>query len=145
MLRRALGDHERSGGNQDPGTIAARRRLAAAYLADGRMKDAISQYKKALADAEKSMGSGHPDTIRTRGALAAAYHQSGRMAIAIQMYEQAYDGSVKALGPDHPDSISAAVSLAGLTTRPGGLPTGSGCTRTRSRAARSPCRRAIRC
>ena len=61
--------------------MATRDRLAAACLAEGKIKDAISHYKRVLSDREKVLGRDHPDTIATTANLAAAYQAAGRMPL----------------------------------------------------------------
>ncbi len=111
LYRLILGERERSLGSQHPDTMQTRQLLAEAYLADGRTKEAFSQYKKAVSDLQRSQGPDHPDTLRARGALGAAYHQAGRMPMAVQMYEQVHASLVRVLGADHPDTLSAALNL----------------------------------
>jgi hypothetical protein len=55
--------------------MATRDRLAAACLADGKIKDAVAHYKRVLSDREKVLGRGHPDTLAATANLAAAYRR----------------------------------------------------------------------
>ena len=66
--------------------------LAAAFLAEGKNKDAISHYKRALSDREKVLGRDHPDTLATMANLAAAYRAAGRMPAAMQLSQQVLRG-----------------------------------------------------
>ena len=63
LLGRNQADRERLQGPRDAETMATRDRLAAASLAAGKVKDAISHYKRVLADREKVLGSGSFDTL----------------------------------------------------------------------------------
>ena len=85
--------------------MATRDRLAAAFLAEGKNKDAISHYKRVLSDREKVIGRNHPDTIATTANLAAAYQAAGRMPAAMQLSEQCCADSERVLGPDHADTL----------------------------------------
>ncbi len=114
LLSRNLTDRERLQGPRDAETMATRDRLAAACLAEGKIKDAISQYKRALSDREKVLGRDHPDTIATTANLAAAYQAAGRMPAAMQLSEQCCADSERVLGPDHADTLARLANLAYL-------------------------------
>ena len=94
--------------------MATRDRLAAACLAEGKIKDAISHYKRALSDREKVLGRDHPDTLATTANLAAAYQAAGRMPAAMQLSEQCCAESERVLGPDHADTLARLANLAHL-------------------------------
>ena len=112
LYRRALNDRERVQGARHPDTLTTRQKLADAYLADGRIKDATSNYKKVLADRERVLGPDHLDTIAARGNLGSAYHSAGKMASAVQLYEQTCEGYRRVLGPDHTDTLARSANLA---------------------------------
>ena len=95
-----------------PDALAVADHLAAAYLADGRLKDAIAQYKRVLADREKVLGRDHLDTIATADNLAAVYRTAGRMPAAIQLAERSRADSERVLGNDHADTLARMVNLA---------------------------------
>jgi tetratricopeptide (TPR) repeat protein len=92
-------------GSRLAGALLARQLLGDTYLADGRVKDAISQLKRVLADREEVLGRDHLDTIVARGSLASAYHSAGKMASALQLYEQACEGYARVLGADDPETL----------------------------------------
>ena len=94
--------------------MATRERLAAACLADGKVKDAIAHYKRVLSDREKVLGRAHPATIATAASLSAAYQAAGRMPAAMQYAERCCADSERVLGPDHADTLARLVSLAHL-------------------------------
>jgi tetratricopeptide (TPR) repeat protein len=112
LYQYALADRERIQGAQHPDTITTRQRLADTYLAEGRVKDAISAFKRVLADRERILGPDHLDTIVARGRLAAAYDSAGRMASALQLYEQACQGYARVLGADDPETLVSQANLA---------------------------------
>lgn len=112
LLTRTLADREQVQGPLDVQTLAARDRLAAACLAEGHVKDAISHYKRVLSGRERVLGRGHPDTITSRAGLAAAYYAAGRMPSAMQISEQCCAESQEALGANHPSTLARRVSLA---------------------------------
>ena len=85
-----------------------------AFLAEGKIKDAVSHYKRVLGDREKVLGRGHPDTMATAESLSAAYHAAGRMPTALQLSEQCCADSERVLGPDHPDTLARMANLAQL-------------------------------
>ena len=92
LLARSLTDRERLQGPRDPRTMAIRDRLAAACLAEGKIKDAVSHYKQVLGDRQKVLGRDHPDTLATGASLAAAYRAAGRMPAAIELSESVLRG-----------------------------------------------------
>jgi tetratricopeptide (TPR) repeat protein len=94
--------------------MATRDRLAAACLAEGKVKDAISHYKRALSDREKVFGRGALETLATTANLAAAYQAAGRMPAAMQLSEQCCKDSERLLGADHADTLARLANLAHL-------------------------------
>ena len=46
--------------------MATNMKLAGAYLADGRLKESISAYKRVVSGRERRLGPDHPDTIEAR-------------------------------------------------------------------------------
>ena len=97
--------------------LATRRRwqldkLAAACLAGGRTKEAISCHRRTLADRTDVLGPSHLDTIAARHNLATAYHAAGKMATAVQLYGAACTESEQILGPHHPVTLARHADLA---------------------------------
>lgn len=72
QCKRALADSERTLGPDHPDTIAARARLASAYVPANKLGSAIREYKHAIADCERVLGPDHPLTRTTRENLDAA-------------------------------------------------------------------------
>ena len=95
-------------------SIATRDRLAAAALAEGRVKDGIKQYKRVLSDREQVLGRDHPDTIATRANLSSAYQAAGRIPDAMRLAELCCADSERVFGPDHPDTLAQMANLAQL-------------------------------
>ena len=95
-------DLERLLGPGHPDTLNSRNSLAAAYLAAGRVADAIPLFEQTLVVLQRQLDPDHPDTLTSRNNLASAYQDAGRVAEAIQLYEQNLAVRERLLGPDHP-------------------------------------------
>ena len=100
--------------------MTTRQPLAETYLAEGRVKDALSQYKRVLADRERVLGRDHLDTIAARGNLGSAYHAAGRMASAVRLYEETGPVTTRCSAPITRTPWPAASAWPPRTTRSAG-------------------------
>ena len=107
-----IADLERLLGAGHPDTLNARNSLAAAYLAAGRVADAIPLFEQTLAVLQRELGPDHPDTLTSRNNLASAYQDAGRVAEAIQLYELNLAGRERLLGVDDPGTLNSRGNLA---------------------------------
>ena len=105
-------DLERLLGPGHPDTLNSRNSLAAAYLAAGRVADAIPLFEQTLVVLQRQLGPDHPDTLTSRNNLASAYQDAGRVAEAIQLYEQNLAVRERPPGPDHPSTLNSRGNLA---------------------------------
>ena len=108
-------DLERLLGPGHPDTLNSRNSLAAAYLAAGRVADAITLFEQTLVVLQRELGPDRPDrpdTLTSRNNLASAYQDAGRVAEAIQLYEQNLAVRERLLGPDHPSTLNSRGNLA---------------------------------
>jgi RNA polymerase sigma factor (sigma-70 family) len=105
-------DLERLLGPGHPDTLNSRNSLAAAYLAAGRVADAIALFEQTLVVLQRQLGPDHPDTLTSQNNLASAYQDAGRVAEAIQLYEQNLAVRERLLGPDHPSALNSRGNLA---------------------------------
>ncbi|GEM_PF-761815 len=105
-------DLERLLGPDHPDTLNARNSLAAAYLAAGRVAEAIPLFEHTLAIWERMLGPDDPDTLTARNNLAAAYQDAGRADAAIPLYELNLAARERLLGPDHPVTLNSRGNLA---------------------------------
>ena len=105
-------DLERLLGPDHPDTLNSRNSLAAAYLAAGRVADAIPLFEQTLVVLQRQLGPDHPDTLTSQNNLATAYQDAGRVAEAIQLYEQNLAVRERLLGPDHPSTLNSRGNLA---------------------------------
>ncbi|HEX6873169.1 MAG TPA: tetratricopeptide repeat protein, partial [Micromonosporaceae bacterium] len=112
LFQDALTSQETMLGEQDPATIAARGRLAAAYWAVGQLDRAIPLYEQTVADCEAVLGAHDRYTFSARNSLAAAYELDGRLADAISLYERTLADAERSFGPNHPDTAAARANLA---------------------------------
>jgi len=111
-LRRSLADREHGQGPLTPDTMTTREHLAAALLAEGHIKEGLSQAERVLGDRERVLDAAHPDTVAARALCAAAYYASGRMTSALQHAERARADSELVLGVDHRDTLTRCLELA---------------------------------
>ena len=103
---------ERQLGSNHPDTLNARNSLAAAYLAAGRVTDAIPLFEKTLPIFQRQLGPDHPDTLTAQNNLASAYQDAGRVAEAIQLYKLNVTERERLLGPDHTGTLNSRGNLA---------------------------------
>ena len=80
----------------------SRNSLAAAYLAAGRVAEAIPLFEQTLAVLQRQLGPDHPDTLTSQNNLASAYQDAGRVAEAIRLYELNLAVRERLLGPTIP-------------------------------------------
>ena len=78
-------------GPDHPDTLTSRNNLAYAYLAAGRLGEAIPLYEQVLADHLRVLGPDHPHTLASRNNLAAAYKAAGRPDDAEALFDPPSD------------------------------------------------------
>ena len=105
-------DLERLLGPDHPDTLNSRNSLAAAYLAAGRVAEAIPLFEQTLAVRQRMLGPDDPDTLTSQNNLASAYQDAGRAAEAIRLYELNLEVRERLLGPDHPSTLNSRGNLA---------------------------------
>ena len=99
-------------GPDHPDTLNSRNSLAAAYLAAGRVAEAIPLFEQILGVRQRMLSPDDPDTLTSQNNLASAYQDAGRTAEAIRLYEQNLEVRERLLGPDHPDTLNSRGNLA---------------------------------
>ena len=105
-------DLERLLGPDHPDTLNSRNSLAAAYLAAGRIAEAIPLFEQILAVQQRMLGPDDPETLISQNNLASAYQDAGRTAEAIRLYELNLEIRERLLGPDHPSTLNSRGNLA---------------------------------
>ncbi len=105
-------DLDRLLGPDHPDTLNSQNSLAAAYLAAGRVADAIPLFEHALTVRQRTLGPDDPETLTSQNNLASAYQDAGQGAEAIQLYELNLQARERLLGPDHPSTINSRGNLA---------------------------------
>jgi RNA polymerase sigma factor (sigma-70 family) len=105
-------DLERLLGPGHPDTLNSRNSLAAAYLAAGRVADAIPLFEQTMIAFQRQLGPDHPNTLTSQNNLATAYQDAGRVAEAIPLYEQNLAVREQLLGPDDPSTLNSRGNLA---------------------------------
>jgi len=99
-------------GPDHPDTLNSRNSLAAAYLAAGRIAEAIPMFEQILAVRQRMLGPDDPETLTSQNNLASAYQDAGRTAEAIRLYELNLEIRERLLGPDHPNTLNSRGNLA---------------------------------
>ncbi len=99
-------------GSDHPDTLNSRNSLAAAYLAAGRVNEAIPLFEQILAVRQRMLGPGDPETLISQNNLASAYQDAGRTAEATRLYELNLEIRERLLGPDHPSTLNSRSNLA---------------------------------
>jgi RNA polymerase sigma factor (sigma-70 family) len=99
-------------GPDHPDTLNSRNSLAAAYLAAGRVAEAIPLFEQILAVRQRTLGPGDSETLTSQNNLASAYQDAGRTAEAIRLYELNLEIRERLLGPDHPSTLNSRGNLA---------------------------------
>jgi RNA polymerase sigma factor (sigma-70 family) len=99
-------------GPDHPDTLNSRNSLAAAYLAAGRVDDAISLFEQILAVRQRMLGPDDSETLTSQNNLASAYQDAGQVAEAIRLYELNLAIRDRLLGPDHPSTLNSRGNLA---------------------------------
>ncbi|WP_218929194.1 tetratricopeptide repeat protein, partial [Actinomyces bowdenii] len=105
----------------DPAVLDARMDLAYAYLAVGRLGEAVTLFEQVLADRVRVLGPDHPSTLVSRNNLAGAYVPVGDLKRAVPLYEQTLADRERVLGADHPDTLVSRNNLAGAYESVGDL------------------------
>ncbi len=78
--------------------------MALAYVAAGRLTEAIALHEETVKLRESKLGFLHPNTLLSRNNLAIAYRVAGRLTEATELNESTLALYVSTLGPDHPDA-----------------------------------------
>jgi len=99
-------------GGRHPDTMLASERLADAYLAAGRTKEAIPWYQWVLDRLDHKLGPEHRDTIEARRRLGHALVAADQFPDAITTLERVVDGFEHVCGPAHPETLGARDELA---------------------------------
>ena len=105
-------DLERLLGPDHPDTLNSRNSLAAAYLAAGRVAEAISLFEQILAMRQRALGPDDTEVLTSQNNLASAYQDTGRIAEAIRLYELNLEVRERLLGLEHPSSLNSRGNLA---------------------------------
>jgi tetratricopeptide (TPR) repeat protein len=93
-------------------TLNSRNSLAAAYLAAGRVDEAIPLFEQILAVRQRTLGPNDAETLVSQNNLASAYQDAGRVDEAIRLYELNLEVRERLLGADHPSTLNSRGNLA---------------------------------
>ena len=99
-------------GLEHPDTLNSRNSLAAAYLAAGRVDEAIPLFEQILGVRQRTLGHDDSETLVSQNNLASAYQDAGRIAEAIRLYELNLEVRERLLGSDHPSTLNSRGNLA---------------------------------
>jgi tetratricopeptide (TPR) repeat protein len=95
-----------------PDTMLAGRRLARAYLADGRAEDAVPWCQWILDSLTHGLGPEHPDVIEAQLSLGHALVAARQFPAAITLLERTVPRFERICGPAHVDTLGARDELA---------------------------------
>jgi tetratricopeptide (TPR) repeat protein len=102
-----------------PDSMVAVERLAAAYVAAGRVSEAVAWFQRIMADWGRAFGPDHPRTLAARVRLGRVLVTAGRYQDAIAVLTAALNDAERAYGPTHPecsiirDEVAAGYRAAG--------------------------------
>jgi tetratricopeptide (TPR) repeat protein len=106
-------------GPAHPDSMAIVERLANAYVAAGRVSEAVAWYKRILADWSRTIGTDHPRVLTARVALGRVLIGAGLYEDAISVFAAALVDAERAYGAGHPecsairDEVAAGYRAAG--------------------------------
>ena len=113
----AIGDQVFGPGH--PESMVTVERLAGAYVAAGRVGEAVAWYQRVMTDWGKAYGPDHPRTLAARVRLGRVLVTAGLYADAIAVLTAALTDAERAYGPGHPecaiirDEVAAGYRAAG--------------------------------
>jgi tetratricopeptide (TPR) repeat protein len=99
LLEGVLAELEKIAVLDQRAAFANRNNLAGAYMAAGRLDEAIAVYKQLLTDASHVLGPDRREVLSTKNNLASAYLSAGRVDEAIALDEQTLADRLRILGP----------------------------------------------
>jgi tetratricopeptide (TPR) repeat protein len=106
-------------GPAHPDSMVIVERLANAYVAAGRVSEAVAWYKRILADWSRTIGADHPRTLAARVTLGRVLVSAGLFEDAISVLTSALTDAERAYGAGHPecsairDEVAAGYRAAG--------------------------------
>jgi tetratricopeptide (TPR) repeat protein len=106
-------------GTGHPDSMIAVERLAGAYVAAGRVPEAVAWFQRIMADWGRAFGPDHPRTLAARVRLGRVLVTAGRYGDAIAVLTAALNDAERAYGPTHPecaiirDEVAAGYRAAG--------------------------------
>lgn len=106
-------------GPAHPDSMVIVERLASAYVAAGRVSEAVAWYKRILADWSQTIGTDHPRTLAARVTLGRVLVGAGLYEDAISVLTAALTDAERAYGAGHPecsairDEVAAGYRAAG--------------------------------
>jgi tetratricopeptide (TPR) repeat protein len=88
-----------------PDSMVAVERLAAAYVAAGRVSEAVAWYQRIMAEWGRAFGPDHPRTLAARVRLGRVLVTAGQYDDAIAVLTAALNDAERAYGPTHPECV----------------------------------------
>ena len=95
-----------------PDSMIAVERLASAYVAAGRVAEAVAWYQRIMAEWGHAFGPDHPRTLAARVRLGRVLVTAGLYEDAIGVLTAALNDAERAYGPGHPESASIRDEVA---------------------------------
>jgi tetratricopeptide (TPR) repeat protein len=110
--RDLAGASDQALGQGHPDTLTARERLAAAYLAAGRLTEAVAGFQQVLAERVRLLGPGHPSAVAARLDVGQALVAAKRFGDAVTVLDRVVGDYERVQGADHPATLLARDRLA---------------------------------
>ncbi len=99
-------------GRGHPDTLVIGQQLAEAYLAAGRVAEAVSWFQWVLANRIRALGPDHPGTIAARRNLGHALVAANQLGVALTVLDEAVGDYERVRGADHLDTLGTRNELA---------------------------------
>jgi tetratricopeptide (TPR) repeat protein len=99
-------------GPDHPHTLTMLNGLANAYLATGKLSEAIRLHEQTLEKRKTKLGPQHPSTLENMNDLAVAYWLARKLDRSVPLLEEALRLQKEKRGPDHLRTLHAAFNLA---------------------------------
>jgi hypothetical protein len=115
LYRQVVAARQQARGAEDPGTLAARTRLAYWTGEAGDAAAGRDQLAALVPVSERVLGAEHPDTIDALGSLAYFTGEAGNAAAARDQFAALVPVSERILGAEHPDTLDVRFDLARFT------------------------------
>ncbi|KAJ5765200.1 hypothetical protein N7520_004759 [Penicillium odoratum] len=114
LLERVVTVQERTLEEEHPSRLASQRELAAAYLFDGQIKQAVALLERVVTLQERMLEEEHPSRLVSQHTLGRAYLLDGQIKQAVELLERVVIVQERMRDEEHPYRLTSQHSLAGV-------------------------------